>query len=83
MPPKPINIPGSPAANYAKKRGYFNNTKNNHRPSWIRAYANSVRLLGKNEANKKFPGVLNWITSQKMQGLNPSITFKKRKNRKH
>lgn len=82
MPSKPINIPGSTAAILAKQKGYFNKTRNNHRPPYIKAYANSVRLLGKNKANSKFPDVLNWISSQKMQGLNSRIHLKSRKNRR-
>jgi len=64
--------------------GYFNSrTRNNHRPPHVRAYANAVRRLGKTEANKKFPGILNWVTSQKIQGLNSRINYtKKRKGGK-
>jgi len=70
--------------NYSKVPGYFNNrTRNNHRPPHIKAYANAVRRLGKEEADKKFPGILNWVTSQRLQGLNSRTSYtKKRKTRK-
>ena len=55
-------------------RGYFNNPVNT-RPNWIRAYVAAVKRVGKNTANKQFPQVLNWISTQKMLGKNATVFY--------
>lgn len=52
-------------------KGYFNN----QRPNWIRAYTAAVRRVGKNSANKQFPQVLNWVSTQRMLGKNNRIFY--------
>ena len=51
--------------------GYFNN----QRPNWIKAYAKAVRKVGKNMANRQYPQVKNWISSQEILGQNPTIHY--------
>jgi hypothetical protein len=55
-------------------RGYFNNPAN-ERPNWIRAYVAAVKRVGKNTANRQFPQVLNWVSTQKMLGRNPNVFY--------
>lgn len=52
-------------------KGYFNN----QRPNWIRAYVATVRRVGKNSANKQFPQVRNWVSTQKMLGKNNRVFY--------
>jgi len=55
-------------------KGYFNNPAN-ERPNWIRAYVAAVKRVGKNTANRQFPQVLNWVSTQKMLGRNPNVFY--------
>lgn len=51
--------------------GYFNN----QRPNWIKAYAKAVKKIGREAANKQYPQVKNWVTSQLSQGKNARINY--------
>jgi len=51
--------------------GYFNN----QRPNWIIAYTKAVRNVGKNAANRQFPQVKNWVSSQLSLGKNARVFY--------
>jgi hypothetical protein len=51
--------------------GYFNN----QRPNWIKAYAKAVKKIGREAANKQYPQVKNWVSSQLSQGKNARINY--------
>ena len=68
MSSAPINIYPGPIH---MGPGYFNN----QRPSWIKAYARAVRKVGKAAANRQYPQVKNWVSSQLSLGKNARINY--------
>jgi len=58
--------------------GYFNRVRNT-RPNWIKSYNSYSRKLGKEQANAMFPGVKNWITSEKLSGRSGNTSRSARK----
>jgi hypothetical protein len=64
--------------------GYFNRVRNT-RPNWIKSYNSYSRKLGKEQANAMYPGVKNWVTSEKLAGRsgNTSSSSRRRKTRRN
>jgi hypothetical protein len=64
----PINI-------YSKHINMGPGIFNDQRPNWIKAYVKAVRKVGKNAADKQFPQVKNWVSSQLSLGKNARVNY--------
>ena len=51
------------------------NNSTNQRPNWVRAYVAAVKRVGKNSANKQFPQIRNWVSTQRMLGKNNRVFY--------
>jgi len=81
--PIPISRAGSVGSRSVSSNnvGYFNRQKNT-RPEWIKSYNYYSRKFGKLAANARFPGVKNWVTSEKFAGRSGNTSWATRKKRK-
>ena len=84
--PIPISRAGSVGSRSVSSNnlGYFNRQHKNTRPEWIKSYNTYSRKFGKPTANAMYPGVKNWVTTEKFAGRsgNTSGVTRRRKIRR-
>jgi hypothetical protein len=82
--PIPISRAGSVGSRSVSSNnlGYFNRPRNT-RPEWIKSYNTYSRKFGKAAANALYPGVKNWVTTEKFAGRSGNTSGTRRKSRRN